>query len=100
MVELINSFPDFKGSFGDKRIDRKASEVLQKLTSGRNSSLRQVTESDAEQKSFYRLFNNENFSEQAIEQSIVKDAVSYVKGVMYYVFRIQQSLTCLVIGVV
>lgn len=80
MVELINSFPDFKGSFGDKRIDRKASEVLQKLTSGRNSSLRQVTESDAEQKSFYRLFNNENFSEQAIEQSIVKRCGELCKG--------------------
>ena len=72
MVELINSFPDFTGSFGDKRIERKATQALQKLTSGRNSSLRQVTESDAEQKSFYRLFNNESFSEKAIEESIVK----------------------------
>ena len=80
MVELINSFPDFKGSFGDKRIDRKASQVLQKLTSGRNSSLRQVTESDGEQKSFYRLFNNENFSEEAIEQSIVKRCSELCKG--------------------
>lgn len=80
MVELINSFPDFKGSFGDKRIDRKASQVLQKLTSGRNSSLRQVTESDAEQKSFYRLFNNESFSEEAIKQSIVNRCGQLCKG--------------------
>lgn len=72
MVELINSFPDFKGSFGDKRIEKRAAQALQKLTTGRSSSLRQVTESDAEQKSFYRLFNNESFSEQGIEQSIVK----------------------------
>ena len=71
MVELINSFPDFKGSFGDKRIDQRASQILHKLTLGRNSSIRQVTESDAEQKSFYRLFNNEKFNEKAIEQSIV-----------------------------
>lgn len=72
MVELINSFPDFNGSFGDKRIEKRAAQALQKLTTGRSSSLRQVTESDAEQKSFYRLFNNISFSEQGIEQSIVK----------------------------
>ena len=72
MTELINSFPDFLGSFGDKRTDKRAKQVLQKLTIGRSSSLRQVTGSEAEQKSFYRLFNNESFSEQAIEQSIVK----------------------------
>jgi len=72
MGELVNSFPDFTGSFGDKRIDKRAGEALAKLTYGRSSSIRQVTESEAEQKSFYRLFNNESFSEQAIEQSIIK----------------------------
>lgn len=72
MAELTSSFPDFSGSFGDKRIAKKAAQVLQKLTLGRNSSLRQITESESEQKSFYRLFNNESFSEEGIEQSIVK----------------------------
>jgi len=72
MVELINSFPDFNGAFGDKRIDKRATQALQKLTTGRSSSLRGVTESEAEQKSFYRLLNNESFSEKGIEQSIVK----------------------------
>lgn len=72
MVELIKSFPDFNGSFGDKRIEQRAAEVLAKLTTGRNSSLRQVSQDEAQQKSFYRLFNNDSFSEQAIEQSIVK----------------------------
>lgn len=80
MVELINSFPDFNGSFGDKRIEKRAAQALQKLTTGRSSSLRQVTESDAEQKSFYRLFNNESFSEQGIEQSIVKRCFELCKG--------------------
>ncbi|MEJ7682115.1 MAG: transposase DNA-binding-containing protein [Segetibacter sp.] len=72
MIELVNSFPDFKGSFGDKRIEKRAAHVLQKLTVGRSSSLRQVTQTEAELKSFYRLFNNESFSEQSIKQSIVK----------------------------
>jgi hypothetical protein len=80
MVELINSFPDFSGSFGDKRIAKRAAEALQKLTMGRQSSLRQITSDNAEQKSFYRLFNNESFSEEAIEQSIVKRCAELCKG--------------------
>lgn len=80
MVELINSFPDFTDSFGDKRIEKRATQVLQKLTVGRSSSLRQITENEAEQKSFYRLFNNESFSERAIEQSIVKRCGDFCKG--------------------
>ena len=80
MVELINSFPDFSGSFGDKRIEQRAARALQKLTLGRSSSLRQITQNEAEQKSFYRLFNNESFSEQAIEQSIVKRCGQLCKG--------------------
>ena len=79
MVELINSFPDFNGSFGDKRIEKKAAQALQKLTMGRNSSLRQITENNAEQKNFYRLFNNESFSEERIEQSIVKRCAELCK---------------------
>jgi hypothetical protein len=80
MVELINSFPDFSGSFGDKRIEKRAAQALQKLTMGRHSSLRQITENNAEQKSFYRLFNNESFSEERIEQSIVKRCAELCKG--------------------
>jgi hypothetical protein len=80
MVELINSFPDFSGSFGDKRIEKRAVQALQKLTLGRSSSIRQVTATEAEQKSFYRLFNNESFSEQAIEQSIVGRCGQLCKG--------------------
>ncbi len=71
MVELVKSFPDFTDAFGDKRIDNRARQVLQTLTKGRNSSIRQITSSDAEQKSFYRLFNNESFSEEKIKESIV-----------------------------
>lgn len=80
MVELINSFPDFTGSFGDKRLERRAAQALQKLTLGRSSSLRQITENSAEQKSFYRLFNNESFSVGKIEQSIVERCGQLCKG--------------------
>lgn len=71
MAERINSFPDFSGSFGDKRIDKRAKEALSKLVSGRSSSIRQISENRSGQKAFYRLLENEKFSEQNIEQSIV-----------------------------
>lgn len=71
MSELINSFPDFKGSFGDKRLEKRASHVLSSLTIGKSSSVRQISRNEAEQKSFYRLLNNENFSEQSIEKGII-----------------------------
>jgi hypothetical protein len=72
MVELINSFTDFSGSFGDERIDKRAQKALSQLLKGRNSSIRRITENKAEQKGFYRLLDNENFSEEKIEAAIVK----------------------------
>lgn len=80
MVELINSFPDFTGVFGDRRIDKRADQVLKTLTQGRSSSIRQVTSNEAEQKSFYRLFNNESFSEEKIKASIVNRCGSICSG--------------------
>lgn len=71
MGSPINSNPEFKGVFGDKRIEKRASQVLSKLTMGRTSSLRQITRDESEQRSFYRLFNNESFSEKGIIDSIV-----------------------------
>ena len=80
MVERINSFPDFKDSFGDKRIEKRAEQVLNKLTIGRIGNIRQIAETEAEQKSFYRLFNNESFNEKAIESSIVNRCGELCKG--------------------
>lgn len=80
MVELINSFPDFTGSFGDKRIDKRANEALRKLVLGRSSSIRQVSENRSQQKAFYRLLENEKFSEHNIEQSIVKRCGELCEG--------------------
>lgn len=71
-MELINVFPDFTDAFGDKRIDKKAKEVLNALMKGRNSSVRQITASDSQQRSFYRLLDNSSFTEAAIEKSLVK----------------------------
>lgn len=80
MVEQINSFPDFAGSFGDKRIENRATEALRKLVVGRSSSIRQVSESRSQQKAFYRLLDNEKFSEQNIERVITERCGELCKG--------------------
>lgn len=72
MVELLNSFPDFSGSFGDKRLEKRAASVLSKLVTGRNSSIRKVSGTAAEQKAFYRLLDNPRFSEEGIERSMIQ----------------------------
>ena len=71
MSELINSSPDFGGAFGDKRLEKRADQVLSSLIIGKSSSVRQISRDHAEQKSFYRLLNNDNFSEESIKKSIV-----------------------------
>jgi hypothetical protein len=71
MGKPVNTNPDFTGAFGDKRIEKRATEALRKLTTGRSSSLRQITADESEQRSFYRLFNNDSFSESGIEKSII-----------------------------
>lgn len=53
---------------------------LQKLTTGRSSSLRQITQNETEQKKFYQLFNNESFTQEAIEQNIIKRCSDCSKG--------------------
>lgn len=70
-MELINVLPDFTDAFGDKRIDKRAKEALQKLMKGRNSSIRNISDNEAEQRSLYRLLGNESFTEHAIEKSLV-----------------------------
>lgn len=80
MSEVVNSFPNFEGAFGDKRLERRAEHILKALTVGRNSSLRQISDSNAVQRSFYRLLNNESVSEEAITNSIVKRCGELCQG--------------------
>src|SRR3569833_1130077 len=88
MGEPINSNPDFTGAFGDKRIEKRAAQALRKLTTGRNSSLRQITGDESEQRSFYRLFNNESFSESGIVKSIISRCQALCFGWFFFCFLV------------
>jgi len=80
MTELINSNPDFTDAFSDERIGKRANIALNKLTTGRNSSIRRITSTDAEQKSFYRLLNNGSFTEEGIINTVVNRCGSLCSG--------------------
>ncbi len=80
MLEQINFFPDFAGSFGYKLIEKRATGALRKLVVGRSSSIRQVSESQFQQKAFYWLLDNEKFSQQNIERVITERCGELCKG--------------------
>ena len=71
-MERIKLQANFEGAFGDKRIDDRANAILGRLVLGRDSSIQKISGNSAERKAFYRLLDNEKFSEENIEKSIIK----------------------------
>ena len=70
-MEIINSLPTFEDALGDVRLEKRASEALYQLVKGRNSSILGITSNRAEQVGFYRLLENEKFSEEAIVTTLM-----------------------------
>lgn len=56
-------FPDYSGYLGDLRLERRGQELWQKLSCHPCSSIRQLAETPAEQKAYYRFLNNEKIEE-------------------------------------
>ena len=94
MQEPLNSFPHFNGAFGDKRIDKRATEALHKLTHGRTSSIRYITESEAEQKSFTACLITKVLVNRPLSKASLNDVESYVPVVIYCAYKTRLSLTC------
>lgn len=73
MRELIKPssfFPNYNGLIGDLRLERRAKELWTKLSLHPSSTIRQLATSKAEQKSYYRLLNNDKVKEDIlIEES-------------------------------
>jgi hypothetical protein len=70
----------FENNFGDKRIDSKVNGLLQKLTSGRHSSINFISESSSERRSFYRILQNESVTESSLISPIAQDCLAFCKG--------------------
>jgi hypothetical protein len=77
----------FRGSFGDVRLDTRGNSLIKDLWVRGSQCIRQVAGSYAEQKAYYRFFENERTSEEAITQSMAMRCGSAVKSRMVLVFQ-------------
>lgn len=66
MIEKISSVPDFSSAFNDKRIDKRATELVKDLIVSRKSTISKVSKEFSQQKAYYRLLENSKFSEDLI----------------------------------
>jgi len=77
---MINSMPDFKGAIGDRRLEKRAEKALYQIVRSRNSSIRAISSTRADQVGFYRLLENDMFSEDAIVASLMSKCSESVLG--------------------
>jgi len=77
----------FKNSFGDVRVDTRGNELIKSLWMKGSQSIRQIANNNAEQKGYYRFFENERTTEDAIIRSMSKRCASAVKGKTVLVFQ-------------
>jgi len=69
-INPVAFFPNYKGYLGDLRLERRGHELWQKLSQHPCSSIRQLAETQAEQKAYYRFLNNERIE----EEELIKEA--------------------------
>lgn len=65
-INPVAFFPDYTGHLGDLRLERRGHELWQKLSQHPCSSIRQLAETKAEQKAYYRFLNNEKIEEEEL----------------------------------
>lgn len=65
-MELIGHSPDYTGCFEDKRLAKRAELLAQSLVTGKTSSIHAATQTEAEQKGFYRFLANINVTEEEL----------------------------------
>jgi hypothetical protein len=69
-MELIGHRPDYTGHFGDKRLANRAEKLAQSLLNGKTSSIHGTTQTEAEQRGFYRFLGNENVKETELIEEL------------------------------
>lgn len=77
----------FKNSFGDVRLDARGNELIKSLWIKGSQSIRQVANDNAEQKGYYRFFENERTTEEAIIRGMSKRCASATKAKAVLIFQ-------------
>lgn len=71
---------DYTGYFGDKRTERRGSELHRRLFSSSTRSIQGLSLSRAEQKAYYRFLHNESVDEATLIRELKKRCSLGVKG--------------------
>lgn len=91
-MELVSNRPDYSGKLGDKRLERRAELLSNALANSRTSVVHKVTNSETEQKGFYRFLNNESFSEEQLTEALRSRCATNVRGRDVLVIQDSSSL--------
>jgi hypothetical protein len=65
-INPVAFLPDYFGRLGDLRLERRGQALWKRLSQHPCSSIRQLAETQAEQKAYYRFLNNEKIAEEEL----------------------------------
>lgn len=79
-MDHIGQKPDFEGILGDKRLERRAEMISSSLMMSRTSIIHSATQSEAEQKGFYRFLGNESVKESDLIREMIQRCAKNTVG--------------------
>lgn len=79
-MELIKHTPDFTGLFGDKRLESRADLISSSLLQSKTSVIHSATNTEAEQRGFYRFLGNEDVKEDDLIREMTRRCVRNCAG--------------------
>lgn len=75
-----NFFPDYSSLTGDRRLDRRAQDLFTRLSEQPASNISNLSSNRAEQIGYYRLLENEKFTEASLIEELVGRVKPLVAG--------------------
>jgi hypothetical protein len=79
-MNRISHTPNFEGIFPDKRLDKRGNNIGSMLISSRSSSIKGITNNEANQKGFYRFLENDKVGESQLIQELTQRCGLNVEG--------------------
>lgn len=79
-MNRVSHKPNFNGIFSDKRLDKRGDIIGALLLSSRSSSIKRITNNEAEQKGFYRFLENKQTEESMFINELTQRCTLNVKG--------------------
>jgi len=78
---------NYEGSFGDKRLEKRAEKIVSMLLLGKNSSIHGISGTEADQRACYRFLSNDKVEEQALIEATQRRCGQLVKDRPVFVIQ-------------